>query len=95
MWIRQEARGKNKYECLSVAPALVGLVEQQCAAPYSRLSAHDCHYCAYHGGSTVPEYEYYSAQSRAHCGAINVCIKPHLEQQGRPGTADVSGSPST
>ena len=95
MWIRQEARGKNKYECLSVAPALVGLVEQQCATPYSRLSAHDCHYCACRAAINVPEHTYICAQDSAHCGAINVCIKPHLEQQGRPGTADVSGSPST
>ena len=63
-------------------------------APYSRLSAHDCHYCAYRATINVPEYVYISAQPSPDCGAINVCIKPHLEQQGRLETRDVSGLPS-
>ena len=54
-------------------------------APCSRLSAHDCHYCACRAAINVPEYTYICAQASAHCGAINVCIKPHLEQQGRLG----------
>ena len=63
-------------------------------APYSRLSAHDCHYCACRAAINVAEYAYICAQASAHCGAINVCIKPHLEQQGRLETRDVSGLPS-